>query len=97
MAILKLFPEGDLDLITYLEERLRTNKPEQHNNFFWFSKSETPGKTEDHTPIKTRVLKMKHELKEKKKLNAKDSKNSGTKFFKSFDWTNTPYHYVNQH
>ena len=89
MAILKLIPEGDLDLTTFLEERLRTNKPEQHNNLFWFSKPENPGKTENYTRIQTRVLKLFHELKQKEKVNPRDDTNSGTNFLKPFDWTNT--------
>ena len=36
MAILSMIPEGDPDLVTYLTELLRTNKPDQQNNTFWF-------------------------------------------------------------
>ena len=36
MAILSMIPEGDPDLITYLTELLRTNKPNQQTNTFWF-------------------------------------------------------------
>ena len=34
--ILSMIPEGDPDLVTYLTELLRTNKPDQQNNIFWF-------------------------------------------------------------
>ena len=34
MAILSMIPEGDPDLVTYLTELLRTNKPDQKNNTF---------------------------------------------------------------
>ena len=34
MAILRMFPQGDLDLIAYLNELLRTNEPEQQNKTF---------------------------------------------------------------
>ena len=50
-AILSMTPNGDPDLITYLAELLRTNKPDQQNNTFWFPTPENPGNTEDHTPI----------------------------------------------
>ena len=40
-AILKIFPEGDPDLTTYLTELLRSNKPDQQNNTFWFLTPET--------------------------------------------------------
>ena len=36
MAILIMIPHGNPDLTAYLNELLRTNKPEQQNNTFWF-------------------------------------------------------------
>ena len=72
MAILSIIPEGDPDLTTYLNEHLRTNKPEQQSNILWFSASENPATVEPHTPIQTRILKQLYELKEKKnELNRK--------------------------
>ena len=56
MAILRMIPQGDSDLIAYLNELLRTNKPEQQDNQIWFPTNENPGKPEDHTPIQTRIL-----------------------------------------
>ena len=41
-AILNMIPEGDSDLTTYLSELIRTNKPEQQSNTFWFPSPE-PG------------------------------------------------------
>ena len=41
MAILSMIPQGDPDLTAYLNELLRTNKPEQQNNTFWFPSPET--------------------------------------------------------
>ena len=52
-AILGMIPEGDPDLVTYLTELLRTNKPDQQHNTFWFPTLENPGNTEDQTPIQT--------------------------------------------
>ena len=57
MAVLSMIPEGDPDLITYLTELLRTNKPDQQTNTFWFPTPENPGNTSEHTPIQTRILK----------------------------------------
>ena len=34
IAILTMIPQGDPDLTAYLDELLRTNKPEQRNNTF---------------------------------------------------------------
>ena len=71
MAILSMIPEGDPDLVTYLTELLRTNKPDQQNNVFWFPTPENPGNTEDHTPIQTRILTELRELQRREKLNPK--------------------------
>ena len=67
MAILSMIPQGDPDLTAYLNELLRTSKPEQQDNTFWFPIPENPGKPEDHTPIQTRILKHLNELKDKEK------------------------------
>ena len=88
-AILSMIPEGDPDLITYLTELLRTNKQDQQTNTFWFPTPESPGNTEDQTPIQTRILKELRELQRKEKLNPKDDKESRMAFLKRFDWTDT--------
>ena len=89
MAILSMIPEGDPDLVTYLTELLRTNKPDQRNNTFWFPTPENSGNKEDHTPIQTRILTELCELQRKEKLNPKDDSESRTEIFKRFDWTGT--------
>ena len=89
MAILSMIPEGDPDLITYLTELLRTNKPDRHTNTFWFPTPENPGNIEEHTPIQTRILKELPELQLKEKLNPKDNTESRTEFLKRFNWTDT--------
>ena len=89
MSILSMIPQGDHDLTAYLNELLRTNKPEQQNDTFWFPTPENPGKPEDHTPIQTRILKELNELKDKEKLSPQESKESRNKFLKRFDWTDT--------
>ena len=64
--ILSMIPESDPDLTTFLSKLLRTNKTIQERNTFWFPTPKNPGKTEDHTPIQTRLLKELCELTEKK-------------------------------
>ena len=88
-AILSMIPEGDPDLVTHLTELLRTNKPDQQNNTFWFPTIENPGNTEDHTPIQTRVLTDLRELQRREKLNPKDDIESRMEFLRRFDWTDT--------
>ena len=89
MAILSMIPEGDPDLVTYLTELLRTNKPDQQRNIFWFPTPENPGNTEDQTSIQTRILTELVELQRREKLNPKDDIESRTEFLKRFDWTDT--------
>ena len=89
MAILSMIPQHDPDLTAYLNNLLRTKKPEQQDNTFWFPTPENPGKLEDHTPIQTRSLKELNEHKDKEKLNPQESTESRNKFLKRFDWTDT--------
>ena len=89
MAILSMIPQSDPDLTAYLKKLLRTNKPEQQKNTLWFPAPENPGKLEDHTPIKTRILKEIVELNEKEKLNPQESLEFRNEFLKRFDWTDT--------
>ena len=84
MAILSMVPQVDLDLTAYLNELLRTNKPEQQASTFWFPTPENPGKPENHTPIQTRIPKELNELKDKEKLNPQESAESRNKFLKRF-------------
>ena len=89
MVILSMIPEGDPDLITYLNELLRTNKPDQQANTFWFPTPENPGNSDEHNPIQTRILKELCELQQTEKLNPKDDNESRAEFLKRFDWTDT--------
>ena len=89
MAILSMIPQGDPDLTAYLDELLRTNKPEQQDNTFWFPTPENPGNPEDHTPIQIRILNELKELKDNEKLNPQESAESRNKFLKQIDWTDT--------
>ena len=88
-SILSMIPESDPDLVIYLTELLKTNKPDQQNITFWFSTPEIPGNTEDHTPIQTRLLTEFLEMQRRVKLNPKDDIKSRMQFSKRFDWTNT--------
>ena len=78
-ATLSMIPEGDPHLTTYLSELLRTNKSEQQSYTFLVPTPKNPGKTEDYTPIQTRILKKLRELQEKVKLNPKDDVESRMK------------------
>ena len=89
MAILFMIRQDNPDLTAYLIELLRTSKPEQQDNIFWFPTPENPGKPEDRTPIQTRNLKELNELNDKEKLNPQEGRKSRSKILKRFDWTDT--------
>ena len=89
MTILSMIPQGDPDLTAYLNELLRTNKPEKQDNTFWFLTPENPEKSKEHTPIQTRILKELNELKDNEKLNPQESTESRNKFLERCDWTDT--------
>ena len=88
-AILTMTPEADLDLTTYLSDLLRSNKQEQQCNTFWFSTTEKPGKTEDHLPIQTQILREMHDSKDNEKSILKDDKKSRTEFLQRNESTDT--------
>ena len=89
MTILRMIPQDDPDLTAYLNELLRTIKPEQQKNTFWFPTPENPGKPEDHSPIQTGILNELNELKDKEELCPQESTESRNKVLKRFDWTDT--------
>ena len=89
MAILSMIPQSDSDLTAYLNDLLRTNKPEQQDNTLWFPLPENSEKLEDHTPIQTRIFNELNELKDKEKFYPQESSESRNKFLKRIDWTNT--------
>ena len=89
MATLSMIPQDDCDLTAYLIELLRTNKPEQQDNTFWFPTPENPGKSEVHTPIQLRTLKELSEPKEKETPNPQESTVSQNKILNRFNWTDT--------
>ena len=84
-----MIPEGEPDLITYLTDLLRTNKPDQQKKLFRFPTTKNPGNIEDHTPIQTRLQKELRELQLKEKLNPEDDADSRVELLKRFDWTDT--------
>ena len=72
-AVRKMITEVDPYITTYLNDLLRTNRPEQQNNEFWFPAPEKPGKNDDHTLIQTRILKKTTGINETEKLDPTDN------------------------
>ena len=78
-GILSMIPEGDPpNLTTYLNNLLKRNKPEHQKNIFWFPTPKNSGKTEDHTPMQTRIFRDLLELTKTEKLNPQDKTESET-------------------
>ena len=78
MASLSMIP-GDSDLTAYPNKLLRTKTPEKQNNTFCVATPENPGKTEDHTPIQTRILRNYSNSRRKKNSIHRIAKNPKTK------------------
>ena len=87
MALFSMIPPDDPDLTAYLNKLLRMSKPEQWNNNFWLPTPENLGRPEDHTRIKTRILKQLIELEDKEEFNSEESTESQNNFQKWFGWT----------
>ena len=86
-AVLQMLPSDDLDLTTYLNELLKSNKKEPQESNFWFPTPKNPGNIVEHSPLQTRILNKLLELRRKKKLNAQDDQESKVQFLKQFSWT----------
>ena len=88
-VILSTVLQGDPDLTGHLSELLSMNKPGKQDNTLWCRTPENPGKSQDHTPIQTRILKEIIQIKEKEKLYPEESNESRNKIPKQFYWTNS--------
>ena len=61
-ASLSMIP-ADLCRISYVNELLRANKPQQQNNTFLCPTPKNPGRSEDRTPIQSRIINELFEMK----------------------------------
>ena len=56
------------DAIHYINSLLKTSKPDEVNETYWFPTPQNPGNEQEHTPIQTRVLNELRELEQLEKL-----------------------------
>ena len=89
MAVLSMILKEDFDLTTYFNELLKKNKAQCQKSTFWFQTPDNPGKTENDTPIETRLLRKLLKRKETEKLNAQGDIGSLIKNLERFDWIHT--------
>ena len=57
------------DAIHYINSLLKTSKPDEVNETYWFPTTQNPGNEKQHTPIQIRILNELRELEQLEKLN----------------------------
>ena len=57
------------DAIHYINSLLKTSKPDELNETYWFPTPQNPGNEQEHTHIQTRILNELRELEQLEKLN----------------------------
>ena len=77
------------DAIHYINSLLKTSKPDEVNETYWFPTPQNPGNEKEHTPIQTRILKELRELEQLEKLNPLEDTDSRNQFLSNFDWTDS--------
>ena len=77
------------DAIHYINSLLKTSKPDEVNETYWFPTPQNPGNEKDHTPIQTRILNELRELEQLENLNPLENTESRYQFISNFDWTDS--------
>ena len=77
------------DAIHYINSLLKTSKPDEVNETYWFPTTQNPGNEKEHTPIQTRILNELRELEQLEKLNPLENTKSRSQFLSNFDWTDS--------
>ena len=65
---------------------MKSTKPEDYKENYWFPTPEDPGDPQHHTPIQKRILSELINLQELEKLNLQDNTKSRQQFLSYFDW-----------
>ena len=73
----------------YASSLIKSKKPEDFKESYWFPTPEDPGDSQHHTPIQKRILSDFINLQELEKLNPQDNPESRQQFFSNFDWTDS--------
>ena len=80
------------DAIHYINSLLKTSKPDEVSQTYWFPTPQNPGNEQEHTPIQTRILNELRELQQLEKLNPLENIDSRNQFLSNFDWTGSTLH-----
>ena len=73
----------------YVSSLIKSSKPEDFQENYWFPTPEDPGNPEQHTPIQKRILGEILHLQELEKLNPQEDPESRRQFLTNFDWTDS--------
>ena len=73
----------------YASSLIKSTKPEDFKENFWFPTPEDSGDPQHHTPIQKRILSELINLQELEKLNPQDDPESRRQFLSNFDWTDS--------
>ena len=73
----------------YASSLIKSNKPEDFKENYWFPTPEDPGDPQHHTPIQKRILSELINLQELEKLNPQDDPESRRQFLSNFNWTDS--------
>ena len=73
----------------YASSLIKSTKPEDFKENYWFPPPEDPGDPQHHTPIQKRILSEMINLQELEKLNPQDDPESRRQFLSNFDWTDS--------
>ena len=77
------------DAIHYINSLLKTSKPDEVNETYWFPTPQNPGIEQQHTPFQTRILNELRELEQLEKLTPLENIDSRNQFLSNFDWTDS--------
>ena len=89
ISVRHLLSNNHDDAIHYINSLLKTPKPDQVNETYWFPTPQNPGNEKEHTPIQTRILNELREIEQLEKLNPLENTESRNQFLFNFDWTDS--------
>ena len=78
-----------LNAAHYASSLIKSTKPEDFRENYWFPTPEDPGDPQHHTPIQKRILSDLINLQELEKFNPQDDTESRRQFLSNFDWTDS--------
>ena len=73
----------------YASSLIKSTKPEDFKENYWFPTPDDPGDPQHHTPIQKRILSELINLQELEQLNPQEDPESRQQFLSNFDWTDS--------